>query len=93
MFIGNPVVMGSPRWDRSVVDKFPGEHMICDMNGNGLKLSDLKDGMSVKIRAKNIYFPGYEYLSCAGFIAGDIRCKYFIILKRKTKTIYNIITS
>ena len=63
MFIGNPRVMGSPRWDRGIMDKFPGEHMICDMNGNGLKLSDLKDGMSVKIRARNIYFPGYEYFN------------------------------
>ena len=75
MYIGNPVVMGSPRCDRGIMDKFPVEHMICDMNGNGLKLSEIKSGMSVKIRAKYSYFPGYEYLSCAGFYGGTYRGK------------------
>ena len=32
-----------------------GEHEITDIEGNSLKLSDVKDGMFVKIRAKNVH--------------------------------------
>ena len=39
-----------------------GEHTICDMDGNSLKLSDVKDGMLVKIRAKNFHWRGYDFL-------------------------------
>ena len=59
--IGNPQV--SKGWDRGYFvdtectinnsrDMSPGEHTICDINGNSLKLNDVKTGMLVKIRAK-----------------------------------------
>jgi len=39
-----------------------GEHTICDMEGNSLKLSDVKDGMFVKIRARKKHWLNYDYL-------------------------------
>ena len=49
----------------------PGEHTFCDINGNPLKLSDVKSGMLVKIRAKNQpKYPGYEYLYTADGVWG-----------------------
>ena len=39
-----------------------GEHIIYDMEGNSLKLSDVKDGMFVKIRARKEHWPNYDYL-------------------------------
>ena len=39
-----------------------GEHTICDIDGNSLKLRDVKNGTLVKIRAKNVHWDGYEYL-------------------------------
>ena len=39
-----------------------GKHAFCDVNGKSLKLSDITNGMSVKIRAKNVRYHGYEYL-------------------------------
>ena len=54
---------------------FAGEHTICDINGNSLKLSNVKSGMLVKIRAKNVHWRGYEYLYTADGLYG----KYFAI--------------
>ena len=49
----------------------PGEHRFCDINGNSLKLSDVKSGMLVKIRSnKNVKYPGYEYLYTADGVWG-----------------------
>jgi len=42
-----------------------GKHALCDIDGNSLKLSDIKRGMYVKIRAKNVHWIGYEYLYTA----------------------------
>ena len=53
-----------------------GPHAICDVDGNSLELSDVKDGMSVKIRAKHLsiglpiaghrkIYVGYDYLYTA----------------------------
>ena len=39
-----------------------GEHTICDIDGNSLKLRDVKNGTLVKIRAKNVHWDGFEYL-------------------------------
>merc|ERR1719430_2162818 len=39
-----------------------GEHAICDIFGNSLKLGDVKDGMYVKILAKNVHWRGYDFL-------------------------------
>ena len=47
-----------------------GEHTICDINGNSLKLRDIKSGMFVKIRAKQVHWSGYEYLYTADGLAG-----------------------
>ena len=73
-YIGNPVVSGVPPYDTGIMDvwgfenydkneKFmPGLHMICDLNGNGLKLNDVKEGMTVKIKGKRMHYDGFEYL-------------------------------
>jgi len=39
-----------------------GEHTFTDLEGIPLKLSDVKDGMSVKIRARTVHWIDYEYL-------------------------------
>ena len=41
-----------------------GPHAICDVDGNSLELSDVKDGMLVKIRTKRVWhaYVGYDYL-------------------------------
>ena len=36
--------------------------MMVDMNGNNLKLKDLRNGMKVKIKAYKPSYIGYEYL-------------------------------
>ena len=79
-YIGNPEKycwdLGNkhPCWDRGVLifreESYPGEHTICDINGNSLKLSDVQSGMFVKIRAKNVHWPGYDYLYTADGIWG-----------------------
>ena len=55
-----------------------GRHAFCDVDGNSLKLSDIKDGMSVKIRAKNVKYHGYEYLFTAEGIYGMYFASYNI---------------
>ena len=59
-------------WDSALTQDYPGfdkkgPHALCDINGNSLELSDVKDGMTVKIRAKNVWhdYVGYEYLYTA----------------------------
>ena len=84
--IGVPQV--SKGWDRGYLipdklisdcawykDNTAGEHTICDINGNSLKLRDVKSGMFVKIRAKNVHWSGYEYL----YTADGLRGMYFEI--------------
>ena len=44
-------------------DRIPELFMICDMNGKGLKLRDVRTEMSVKIRAQKSRFFNYVYLS------------------------------
>ena len=74
--IGNPVKYCSDILpsincaDRGILMEAPGEHTISDINGNSLKLSDVKTGMLVKIRAKNVHWPGYDYLYTADGIRG-----------------------
>ena len=57
-----------------------GPHALCDINGNSLELSDVKDGMTVKIRAKNVWhdYVGYEYLYTADGRYGKYLAKYNI---------------
>ena len=43
-------------------DRSPGHHMLCDVNGNGLRYEDVTSGMVVKIRAKHTYYSEFEYL-------------------------------
>ena len=69
-------------WDGALTMNFleenrvpKGPHALCDVDGNNLKLSDVKDGMSVKIRTKYFRwfhggsrfhaYAGYEYLFTA----------------------------
>ena len=71
-FIGDPVKwrfggafgINGKEWDRGIMDKYgeSGHHMICDVKGNGLRWSDINDGMRVKLRTRNPHFEGYEYL-------------------------------
>ena len=49
-------------WDRANRNDNPGKHMMVDMNGNNLKLKDLRNGMKVKIKAYKPSYIGYEYL-------------------------------
>ena len=57
-----------------------GKHAFCDVDGNSLKLSDIMNGMYVKIRAKNVRYHGYEYLYTAKGIYG----MYFALYNIKT---------
>ena len=54
------------KWDYGTMKDTPSPHMICDLNGIGLKWSEVKDGMLVKIKARNLHrkdgLPLYEYL-------------------------------
>ena len=65
-YIGNPVrhyrwqKVGN--WDSAKLDKTAGHYMICDTYGNGMKWTDVKDGITIKIRAKLPHWEGYEYL-------------------------------
>ena len=74
-YIGDPKLHWT-NWDRGTLATSPGEHMICDLNGRGLKWSEVKHGMQVKIKAKNIHHPTppYEWLYSSQAISG----KYFI---------------
>ena len=43
-------------------DTVPGKHMIEDMNGDNLKLRDLKNGLKVRLKAYKPHFIDYKYL-------------------------------
>ena len=49
-------------------------HMICDLNGNGIQWSQLRNNTMVKIRTMFRHWPGYEYL----YASADGR--YFVII-------------
>ena len=93
-YIGNPrvschrlgIFIPINCWDRANLhysndqnSKGIGPHALCDVDGNSLKLSDIENDMYVKIRAKNVEWPGYEYLYTADGLEG----KYFAICYRK----------
>ena len=67
--LGNPTSQWrydhAHEWDtvRVVVDyKYSGKFMLTDKMGKGLNWLDVEDGMMVKIKAKNVNYPGNEYL-------------------------------
>ena len=76
MLIGKPVPYQKSFhaiWDWGTMDEYglgepvpksygPGLHAICDINGNALNWNDVKSGMTVKIKAKKVNFPGWEYM-------------------------------
>ena len=77
MLVGNPLADESPKlqwWDWGRMDIYgpgkehiygrwgPGPHLLCDINGNGLNWNDVKSGMTVKIRAKQTHWAGWEYM-------------------------------
>ena len=78
-YMGDPrlyVAMDAVFWDRANRnDTFPGKHMIEDMNGDNLRLKDLKSGMMVKVKAKNPHFIGYKYLYTS-YIGKYVRTQY-----------------
>ena len=85
-YIGDPH-LGAFDWNVGVLRRRPGAHMICDLNGKGLKWDDVEDGMEVKIKSKavNPDYPTYEFLYSSEGKMG----KHFICYKRaKYKTIY-----
>ena len=61
--------LSTTNWEYGTLKDTPSPHMICDLNGIGLKWSEVKDGMLVKIKARNIHRkdgdPLYEYLYSA----------------------------
>ena len=79
-------IFGEYCWDAATTQQASydpkGPHALCDIDGNSLKLSDVKDGMTVKIRAKNVWhdYVGYEYLYTADGRYG----KYLAIYNIKT---------
>ena len=50
IYIGDPE-KGQRSWLFGTIQKSPGPHMICDLNGKGLKWSEVENGMEVKIKA------------------------------------------
>ena len=77
-FIGKPRIENNRYGDYSdyaVLDVDPELFMITDMKGKGLKLRDVENKMSVKIRAQKSHFVDHVYLSaCDDFKSGG---KYF----------------
>ena len=75
IYIGDPE-KGRSSWHFGTIQKSPGPHMICDLNGKGLKWSDVENGMEVKIKAKNVLpkYPTFEFLYSSEGTEG----KYFI---------------
>ena len=75
IYIGDPE-KGQFNWLFGTIQKSPGPHMICDLNGKGLKWSEVENGMEVKIKAKNVLprYPTFEFLYSS---EGD-QGKYFI---------------
>ena len=75
IYIGDPE-KGQRSWLFGTIQKSPGPHMICDLNGKGLKWSEVENGMEVKIKAKNVLpeYPTFEFLYSS---EGDLG-KYFI---------------
>ena len=66
--LGNPTIQW--RYDRlaywvrvrEVVDyKYSGKYKLTDKMGKGLNWLDVKDGMMVKIKAKQVNYPGNDY--------------------------------
>ena len=55
-----------------------GKHAFCDVDGNSLKLSNMKTGMHIKIRAKKVTYAGYEYLYTADGSYGMYFAIYYI---------------
>ena len=49
--------------DHAQLNAPPQLFMICDMNGKGLKLRDVRTEMSVKIMAQKSHFFNFKYLS------------------------------
>ena len=74
-YIGDPIT-GRDNWDFGTLRTNPGPHMICDLNGRGLKWAEVENGMVVKIKAKNVNpkYPTFEFLYSSEGSAG----KYFI---------------
>ena len=73
-------------WDAALTMNFlpwdpnpKGPHALCDVDGNSLKLSIMKTGMHIKIRAKKVTNVGYEYLYTADGSYGMYFAIYYII--------------
>ena len=78
MLIGKPVAYQKAfhaPWDWGTMDVYgleepvpdgvpfgPGLHAICDINGNALNWNDVQSGMTVKIKAKETNWAGWEYM-------------------------------
>ena len=81
---GDPDLGGS-NWDYGTMKDIPGPHMICDLNGNGLKWSEVEHGMEVKIKAKNVHHPGYEWLYQSNTHGGNGKFPIFKLQPEKER--------
>ena len=72
--------VGHIGWDAANLfnDMGIGKHAFCDVDGNSLKLSIMKTGMHIKIRAKKVTYPGYDYLYTADGSYGTYFAIYYI---------------
>ena len=68
------------------LDRTPELFMICDMEGNGLKLRDVTTEMSVKIMAQKSHFFNFKYLSADDDDVTGVG-RYSGVYKRNIKTI------
>ena len=53
-YIGDPVPLPPYGYIGGILSDNPGPHMICDLHGKGLKWNEVKHGMHVKIKARNV---------------------------------------
>ena len=84
MYIGKPEVWNFPYvgWDSgNINEQYAGKHMFTDLDGNPLKLSEVKDGRKVKIVAKDVYFEGWQYLYSSRGIYGKYSRVCYVSLR------------
>ena len=74
IYIGDPDLgqFLDGNWNLGTIKEIPGPHMICDLNGRGLKWDEVENGMEVKIKAKNVNpkYPTFEFLYSSEGSAG-----------------------
>ena len=63
MWLGEPEIKGiSQSWDEGRISINPGLHMLCDVDGTGLYLGNVKNGQFVMIKTADAHFPAKHFL-------------------------------